>query len=97
MSVSSMVLCIIKLIVGGAATFLAILVWSKTRDGAWMSVLGGVIISYAGTIYQVLLDLRIVYIDKVQLFGLPLTSLIFSIVPQALFITAFIIMLKRKK
>ncbi len=54
MGMDSVVFLLSRLIVGGGATFCAILLWSKTRDAGWMLVGLGVITGYAEIIYTTL-------------------------------------------
>ena len=56
MEQTELILYIIKLILGGLCAFFALLVWSKNREGAWISLVFGVVISYAGTVYNMLID-----------------------------------------
>ncbi len=87
---------IIKLIAGGLTAFVAVLLWSRTRDSSWMAVLGGIVINYAGIVYELLSDFKIIGSDRIMLAGLPLTSLFFALVPSLLFMTGMILMLIRK-
>ena len=41
MTLAETVVFIVKLIVGGAAAFCAVLLWARTKDSAWMSVVAG--------------------------------------------------------
>lgn len=86
---------IIKLILGGIAAFLAIIVWNKTRDSSWMAIVGGIIISYAQTVYNLLIHLGILSVDRLAVFGIPLTSLIFTVGPLCLIILGLILMIKK--
>ena len=43
-----------RLVLGAVASFLAILLWSRTRDVAWIFVIIGIIINYVETVYSVL-------------------------------------------
>ena len=43
MTQGDMVLSIVKLVLGGISAFCAIMLWSKTRDAAWMSLAAGVV------------------------------------------------------
>ena len=94
---TQLILYIIKLVLGGLVALFAIILWGRLRDGAWMSLIAGIVINYAGYIYNMLVDMHLVELDKYQLFGLPLTSLIFSVIPQLLFLIAFIIMICKTK
>lgn len=87
---------IIKLVAGGLTAFVAVLLWSKTRDSSWMAVLGGIVINYAGIVYELLCDFKIIGSDRIFLLGLPLTSLLFALLPSLLFMTGMLLMLIRK-
>jgi len=92
-----LVLYIIKLVLGGIAAFLAILLWSKTRDAAWMSLVAGVVTSYAGIVYSMLVDLGIVVRTGMLVFGIPIATLLFTVIPTLFYILAFILMLLRNR
>ena len=88
------ILC--RLILGAAASFLAILLWSRTRDIAWILVIIGTIIAYVETVYSML-----------NIFGigggniLPgnlvfLSSVLLACLPTGFFIAAFAVMVARK-
>lgn len=89
-------LAIIKLVAGGITAFLAIMLWSKTRDVSWMSLVAGFITSYAGVVYDLMLDLHIISGMGPVVYGLPLSSILFTVVPSIFFILAFILMLIRR-
>jgi len=87
----------IKLVLGGIAAFFAIMLWSKTRDPAWMSLVAGAITSYAGIVFDMMVDLGIIVPGGVQINGIPLAILLFTIIPPLFFILAFILMLVRSR
>ncbi len=97
MTQPQLILYIIKLILGGLASFFAIILWSRTRDPAWMSLVTGTIIDYAGIVYNMLLDFGVAFTTNLTVLGIPITTLLFSIIPPALFILAFILMIQRNK
>ena len=43
-----------QLVFGAAAAFLAILLWPRIRDAAWMLIIIGVIITYVENVYSIL-------------------------------------------
>lgn len=90
-------LYIIKLVLAGIAAFLAIALWSKTRDVAWMSLVAGIITGYAALVYELLGTFGITIADTVYICGIPLTTLLFTVVPPVFFILAFILMLARDR
>lgn len=93
---SDITLAIIKLAAGGVTAFLAIMLWSKTRDVSWMSLVAGFITSYAGIVYDLMINLHIITAAGPLVFGLPLSTLLFTVVPFVFFILAFILMLVRR-
>ena len=77
-----------QLVLGAAAAFLAILLWPKIRDAAWMMIIFGTIVVYIETVYSIL-----------KKFGIAgeefLISLILPTVRTLFFIAAFAIMIYR--
>lgn len=96
MQQADITLAIIKLAAGGITAFLAIMLWSKTRDVAWMSLVAGFITTYARMVYETMIDLHIITAAGPVVWGLPLSTLLFNIVPFVFFILAFILMLARR-
>ena len=96
MEQADITLAIIKLAAGGITAFLAIMLWSKTRDVSWMSLVAGFITSYAGIVYELMINLHIVTAAGPVVFGLPLSTLLFTVVPFVFFILAFMLMLVRR-
>lgn len=90
-------LFIIKLIVGGIVAFLAILLMSKTRDAAWMAMVGGFILQYAVLVFDLLVKLGVLTSYGPEIVGIPLSSLLCALLPSLCFILAFILMLSRKQ
>ena len=97
MTQPQLILYIIKLVLGGLAAFFSIILWSRTRDPAWMSLVAGTVIGYAGIVYNMLLDFGVAVTTTVTVFGIPRTTLLFTVVPPLLFIIAFIVMIHRNK
>lgn len=93
---SEILLYIIKLVFGGIAAFLAIMLWSRTRDAAWMCLVAGAVTGYGGLVYELLEKLGIVLASSYQLYGIPVSSLLFSVIPSIFIILGFILMLSRK-
>lgn len=96
MQQAEITLSIIKLAAGGITAFLAIMLWSKTRDVSWMSLVAGFITTYAGMVYDLMIDLHVITAAGPVVWGLPLSTLLFTIVPFVFFILAFILMLIRR-
>ena len=87
---------IIKLIVNGIVSFFAILLMSKMRSTAWVSIVCGFLSGYAGTVWEILIELGILSKGRIFFIGLPLESLLFLIVPAIFFTAGFILMITRK-
>ena len=94
---SEIVFYIIRLVLGGIAAFLAIMLWSRTRDAAWMSLVAGAITGYAGIVYEMLIKLGIASASSLMIGGISLSTLLFAVVPTLFFILAFILMLLRTR
>ena len=90
-------LFIVKLVLSGILAFLAIALWSKTRDAAWMCMVTGAITGYAGMVYEFLSRFGFVLLGGKSLWNIPLVLLLFTVIPSLFFILAFIIMLVRKR
>jgi hypothetical protein len=94
---SELLLFIVKLVLGGITAFLAIMLWSKTRDAAWMSLVAGAVTSYAGIVYEMMVRLGIIIPGGITVTGIPLATLLFTVIPSCFFILAFILMLIRSR
>jgi len=94
---SAVVLNLSRLIFGAVATFLAIILWSATRDTAWMFVIIGTIVNYGDVVLSTLESFGIVSIKALPLFGVSVFKILFANLPVAFFIVAFIIMLYRRR
>ena len=94
---SEILMFIIKLVLGGVAAFLAILLWSKTRDIAWMSLVAGTVTSYAGIVYEMMDSFGIFTSKGIEVYGIPLVELFFAVIPTFFYILAFIMMLARTR
>ena len=94
---------LVRLILGALATFFAILLWSKTRDVAWVLVIVGTLIAYAEIVFTTLEEFGILKERSVSLFGLsaiPFTLLlqtVLSNLPLVLYTLAFIILVLRRR
>ena len=99
-STPDLVLDLTRLGVGAIATFLAILLWSNTRDTAWMFVVMGTILRYAEIMYTTFRLLGIVPSVEGSLVGLPtmtIIQLLLQNLPIALYAVAFLVMLARSR
>jgi len=94
---------LVRLFLGALATFLGILLWSRTRDAAWILVVLGVLVSYAEIIFSTLKRFGIVRMETLvlPLIGeIPpdeLIQIFLTNLPVVLFAVAFIILLSRRR
>ena len=84
-----------RLSLGALASFFAIMLWSKTRDVAWMLMVIGTIAAYVETVHAILnlfgISSRVLVIGSV-----PLISIILPCLPTVFFVAAFAVMVVRK-
>ena len=83
-----------RLILGALAAFLAIMLWSRTRDAAWMLMVIGAIAAYAEIVYSILRLLGV--IGGIVVGSIPLMSILLSCLPLVFFIAALAVMVFRK-
>ena len=84
-----------RLSLGALASFFAIMLWSKTRDVAWMLVVIGTIAAYVETVYAILILFGITG-SVVTVGSVPLFSIVLPCLPTVFFIAAFAVMVARK-
>jgi hypothetical protein len=96
MDAGNLIYILSRLILGALAAFLAIMVWSKTRDVAWMLMVIGTIAGYAEIVYSILGILGITE-GKAFLGGsVSIAALALANLPSCFFIAAFLVMIARK-
>ncbi len=97
MEEAQVLLFIVKLVLGGVLAFLAIMLWSRTRDPSWMVLVTGAIVSYVGIVFDLMVKLGIIIPCTILVRGIPLDVLLITALPQIFFILAFILMLLRSR
>jgi hypothetical protein len=85
-----------RLLLGAVASLLAIAVWSKTRDAAWMLMVIGTIAGYAGIVYSILGIFGITDGMAFPAGSVPVATLALANLPTCFFIAAFWVMITRK-
>ena len=96
MDIGQITLISSRLVLGAAASFFAIMLWSKTRDVAWMLMVVGTIAAYAETVYSILDRLGVARLTPISLGSVPLASLVLPNLPTVFYIAAFAVMVVRK-
>jgi hypothetical protein len=95
MDMGQVVFFSMRLLLGALASFFAIMLWSKTRDVAWMLIVVGTIIAYIEIIYSIL-DFFGIGSGNIFVIGsVPLVSFILAPLQLMSFIAAFLIMVLR--
>lgn len=92
---SEIIFFIIKLFLGGVIAFLAIMLWSRTRDFSWMFLVFAAVTGYSSIVFDLLLYLGFVTSRQINILGndISLVQLVLAIVPGLFIIIAFILML----
>ena len=96
MDSGQLVYIISRLSLGALAAFFAILLWSKTRDVAWMLMVIGAIASYVDTVYSILVIFGIAGVNLPSIGSMPVVSILLPCLPMVFFIAAFAVMVARK-
>ena len=85
-----------RLLLGSAAAFFAIMLWSKTRDTAWMLMVAGTLAAYIDTVYSILDLFGITGGLSLFIGSVPVLTILLTILRLGFFIAAFLIMVIRK-
>jgi hypothetical protein len=96
MDTGQLIYVLSRLSLGALAAFFSILLWSKTRDIAWMLMVMGTIAIYVETVYSILGLFGISSAGLVSIGTVPLLSIILPNLPVIFFISAFTVMIARK-
>ena len=85
-----------RFVLGALATFLAILVWSRTRDTAWMLIVVGTVAHYGEIVLSALETLGVIRLDFVTINEVAVFPLVLANLPTLFYIVAFLILVSRK-
>ena len=97
MTLVELIPLVARLFSGALGTFFAILLWSRTRDVAWVLVIIGTLIAYAGIVYSTLKFFTIIVEEPVVIAGIHLIELVVENLPSCLYALGFIVMIRRKR
>jgi hypothetical protein len=78
-----------RLVLGAAAAFLAIMLWTKKRDAPWALIAAGTITAYGEIVYSV--------VESSGFGAAPLAAILLATLRMIFFIAAFLIMIVRRK
>ncbi|MDR2470691.1 MAG: hypothetical protein LBD09_01100 [Treponema sp.] len=84
-----------RLTTGALAAFFAIMLWSKTRDVAWMLMVIGAIAAYVETVYSIL-ELFGITGSRLSIGSVPAAAILLPNLRTGFFIAAFVVMVVRK-
>jgi len=84
---------IIQMAVGAVLTFLAIILWSRTRNVAWMLIIIGVIVSYIEIVHSILSLFGMGGSEFLLIGSVPLISFILPLLRMAFFIAGLSVMI----
>jgi hypothetical protein len=90
------ILMLSRFFLGAVATFLAIMLWSRTRDTAWMLIVIGTIAHYGDVVFNALETFGVVRLDVITIGSVAVFPLVLTNLPTLFFILAFLVMVVRK-
>ena len=96
MDIGEAVYVSMRLILGSTAAFLAIMLWSKTRDVAWMLMVVGTIAAFIETVYFILDMFGLTGRRLIVIGSMSLASIVLPNLPMIFFAAAFMVMVLRK-
>lgn len=96
MNNEQLLLIIVNLATGFTATFLAAILWSKTRDASWITFILGTFIYFAGVVIDIL-DSQGIFIYSIFTIGdVSILKIALSVLPFILFSIGFLLIIRRK-
>ncbi|MCL1836441.1 MAG: hypothetical protein FWG46_02710 [Treponema sp.] len=96
MDSGQMILAYSRLILGALAAFFAIVLWSKTRDAAWMLIVAGTVVMYVEIVYSILELVGIAAGNVLAIGSVSLPAILLPSLRMAFFIAAFMVMVVRQ-
>lgn len=93
---SSAILLAVRFVFLVVCTFLAILVWARRRDPAWMFLSIGVIAAYGDILYSLLKLFGLASHLNFRIAGIDILDFVFPVLPWLFFSIAFIIFLNKR-
>jgi hypothetical protein len=96
MGTEQAILMLSRFVLGAFATFLAIMVWSKTRDIAWMLIVVGTVAHYGEVVFSALESLGVVRLDVVRISTVAVFPLVLTNLPTAFYALAFLVIVSRR-
>ena len=85
-----------RLILGALAAFLAIMLWSKIRDVAWMFMVIGIVVSYIEIVYSILVFYGFSGLSNLLIGSVPVIEIVLPALRMIFFIAAFFVMVVKQ-
>jgi hypothetical protein len=89
-----MSILVIDLALSGIVAFLAIMLWSITREPAWMLVIIGLVIRFGDVAFQTLHRFGIISVIELRVSGIPLFWMLMRAVPLLFIIVGIATMIR---
>jgi len=89
-----MSILVIDLALSGIVAFLAIMLWSITREPAWMLVIIGLVMRFGDVAFQTLHRFGIISVIELRVSGVPLFWMLIRAVPLLFIIVGIIAMIR---
>lgn len=96
MGTEQVILMLSRFALGAIGTFLAILLWSKTRDPAWMLIVVGTIAYYGEIVFTALESFGVIRLDVLTIGTVAVFPIVLVNLPMFFFILAFLVMVVRR-
>lgn len=87
---------LIKLFLLGVVTFLAIISWTKNRDRAWTAMIGGILLYFVSSVFDIFVRLGVFNYSEAAILGMTVLSFVFNILPPIFFFIAFLLKLLKR-
>jgi len=83
------------LLLSGIAAFTAIMLWSLTREPAWMLIIIGLVIRFGDVAFQMLDRFGIIAVIELRVYGIPVFWVLLRAIPLFFIIAGLVAMIRR--
>ncbi|MBQ5780729.1 MAG: hypothetical protein IIW10_02125, partial [Spirochaetaceae bacterium] len=77
-------------------TFLAIISWNKNRDRAGTAMIGGIVLYFVSSVFDIFVRLGLFSYNDSALLGMTVLSFVFNILPPVFFFLAFLLKILKR-
>ena len=82
------------LVFSGVVAFIAIMLWSLTREPAWMLVIIGLVVRFGDVAFQTLYRFGIISVVELRIGGVPYFWMLIRAVPHVFIIVGLVVMIR---